>query len=1774
MKKLMATLLTACLAFQSCFVPALFDRASNSVKAANTAETATSSSEYFQKTATGVSISKESEQKDGGALEIEVRSSSLFPYKGKVSVGISNGNNYNSTKELDFSNTEALNTGNTMRTAHFDVPEGSYFITISADKFATYEQKDIEVKAGSIHKIVVSSSKITTETKEVNTGWLRIGDINGDQKINKEDTETLLSHIRKDESTASNSDLNNDGKIDITDLQYVVQNMKEKEQLSSIEKLALYKEIKTEEGTEIVNGNIIDLTKGQEITLKRAEDTVISKEKPVKLSIALPDSTEKIGGMRLLAPGETTEQGTIDSDIRSGTVLVYSDENEENPLELTIEETKASKSRKVKAAKTSTKKPSVTTESDGSLILDFAGQIAVKRVTIKISGTKKNDKLVNIAKVEFVNDMEKRIPAPALDVPALQEPIAGDEQITVSWTRQTNVTGYELFVEGPVKNGTASQIISVAENTYTISAINDESLINFEEYTIKVRSVNGDWRSQWSKEIIGIPEPTALPDPPDYVTTTDGFHSLRVQWKAMSDSKGYMVYYKKAEEAKDQYKPVVDGFEPVKEGTGKLEDNTYTISGLENGVTYTVYVIGWNQLGWGKPSLEATGTPKEETLPILPSYKLLNTSNGEGKVSAHITDATIGGHGGASMQTSPLDTTAKSAFGLVDNDYSSYWSKTDWDDGVSYVGMDKGMFLTFDNEYEMNYFTFAAVDEVASLEYARIEYWNSETGTDNNARKVIGCRLLRKQDENGKQFYIAKFDSTVKVNKIHICFGRAYSRAEMKVGEIRFYQYDSLEDDIMDLYVDEMHTTLRTDVNAQTVEDLKQRLETEDEVSKEKHPLYKELKLELENAEYILTHENLSPSYEVDNRITAKKDGHLGFGGLNAWQPLGKVAYAGETLVVYVGHNTKRTGDNAELQLIMTQQHAEANSFMKASNLKVGRNEITVPQIGSTNCERGGQIYIAYTGNNVNDKYAVRVLGGSDIPVLSVYGKTGIERTNAIKTYITELESYVTTIESKHNEIHKDSAKTVNYDYDRTNCILNATDIMMDQMMYSLPAEQALAGIKNASDKVAALDNALKGMEDTMQLFYHHKGLSNQEAAVKNSDTANVNRNALPSQHLNIRYMRMFAGAFMYASGNHIGIEWGSTALTGTTAFGWGIAHEIGHDINQGTYAVAEVTNNYFAQLLTGKERYTYENVYKKVTSGTVGRASNVFTQLALYWQLHMAFDNNKDDQYMYATYEEQFANLFFARVDTYCRNPKKAPQEGLTLNGGTDQNLMRLSCAAANKNILPFFERWGMIPDEDTIAYAKKYGEPEKKALYYINADARNYRVDHKNADGTITETNTILDKDVVTAEATANANQVQLTIATNQDKELILGYEIIRSMTSNGVTESKVVGFQPINTKESTVFVDTVSTINNRVMTYTVKAVDKFLNYSKAASAGSVKIQTDGVLDKTSWTVETTMTSENDAVIEAEDDNPDSGYDASNPNNVVAKKVNSIERILDNKKDADGTYQGKVTNGSAEITIDMHEVKEITALKYEGSAVSSITVMVSNNGMTWIPVKENYTNLKGSETAETIWFDSVEENERQNWIGTYDARYVKLTIAQEGTISIKEIEICGPSGDNLEFLTAVDNTGDASNIPAIGVLKDDYKYGDKAEDVIPKGSLIFSGIYKGNPAYNIVILYDTEGNVIGVKDDKVEAKQVIFADVPENGNLGETSNGTWIYYIEPNQWDLDTLKTIKGVRGELYRVDNAKTLEGERIVSDTKIITIPTQLPEITLTGSNFSE
>ena len=1681
------------------------------------------------------------------ALEVEIRPSYLFPYKGNVTVKVSDSSKTTQlTKQLDFTGSEPSSL-----TARFDVPVGDYTVSLLSDRFATYSQ-NIRVTNGWISKILVYSTKIETGCSAV-PGWFRPGDANRDGIINQADADALLNAIRKDPQ-GTDMDLNNDGKTDIVDLQYVVQSLDERRE-SQVTKLGLTKKTQAVNGTS-AEGDMQDFLNGEgSISLKPSDtDSEISENNPVGMEFVLAEENSQgtpLRGMTILAPTETDADGNVSNEITAGTAEVsYVDETgTEQTLEFPLSSGQAQTASKGRMAARAplSENASVSVDADGSLVLDFGTQIAVKRVTIKITGTKKTEPLVNIAKVEFVNNMEERIPAPQLDIPTPNTPISENEGLTVSWTPQRNVTGYEVFVEGPVKkqSGTLSQIVRVSGTQHRISSINDNPLKNFAEYKIKVRSVNGDWRSPWSKEVIGIPKPQKLPAPPDNVTATGGFCSITVSWKDMDDANGYMVYYKKKADPDTAYLPVVSGFQPVQAGTGKLDGTRHVITGLEKDTQYSVYVIGWNELGWGKPSLVSVASTTNTDPPQLPKYGLINTSNGTGKVSAHIAAAAYGGSGGACMMGSPLDTEPRSALGLVDDDYGSYWFKADWDDGPAYPARDKGMTVTLDADYKMGYMTFSAADITSPAQYATIDYWNSENP---NQQQSVATRMLRKIDVNNHPYYIIKFAESITANKIRLCIGKASGARDLRVGEIHFHHYDSLDDDIMGLYEDEMHTTLKAEVTEDTINTLEERLNTPDPATDEKHPLFAELALEIKTAREILA-ANLAPAYEVDNRITGRKDSHLGFGGLNAWQPLGKTAYMGETLLVYVGHNTLRTGQNASLQLVFTQYHAEASTLARAVNLKVGRNEITVPQITTKDFERGGQLYIAYTGNNPSDKYAVRISGGSDIPALNVFKKSGAERTEAIRTYITDLQNYVGTIQTKHNDLHT-GTKNVDYDYDQTNCILNSTDIMMDQMMYSLPATQIWAGIQNATDKVTKLDNALRAMEDTMTLFYQHKGLS---------DSAGTDRgnNALPAQHLNIRYMRMFAGAFMYASGNHIGIEWGSTVLTPDSwnGLGWGIAHEIGHDINQGTYAVAEVTNNYFAMLLTGTQRFTYENVYKKVTSGTIGRAPNVFTQLALYWQLHLAFDDNTDDRHIFTDYEEQFNSLFFARVDTYSRNPAKAPQAGLTLNGGSEQNLMRLSCAAANRNILPFFRRWGMVPDADTIAYAEKYGAEDTKALYYINQDARSYRVTHPD------EAGTIKDQDAVSAAVTANANRAEVTISTSKDADLILGYEISRSMIFNGEKKTEIVGFQPINTAQSTVYTDTISSINNRVMEYEVRAVDKFLNYSNIVSAGSVKIQTDGVLDKSLWSVETTMTSTDDTAIEPDADDPDSGYNEQNPSGVTAQTHHTIDRILDNDKTDNGTYHG-TSGGNASITVDMCKTEQVTSLKYHGDALEKVTVEVSSDGTAWTAVKTDYTGLNGAE-ERMIWFDSVEEASRTDWIGTYDARYVRLTIPQTGDISIKEIEICGPTGDNLEFMST------DSGQPAIGVSTADFKYGNQTDDIIPAGSLIFTGTYKGNPAYNLVVLYDTEGNVIGEKDGNVSAKQVILANVPEHGNLGETSAGTWVYYVEPGQWSEDSLKKLSGVRGELFRVDNALTLEGERIVSDTPVISIPDSLPDITLTG-----
>lgn len=82
----------------------------------------------------------------------------------------------------------------------------------------------------------------------------------------------------------------------------------------------------------------------------------------------------------------------------------------------------------------------------------------------------------------------------------------------------------------------------------------------------------------------------------------------------------------------------------------------------------------------------------------------------------------------------------------------------------------------------------------------------------------------------------------------------------------------------------------------------------------------------------------------------------------------------------------------------------------------------------------------------------------------------------------------------------------------------------------------------------------------------------------------------------------------------------------------------------------------------------------------------------------------------------------------------------------------------------------------------------------------------------------------------------------------------------------------------------------------------------------------------------------------------------------------------------------------------------------------------------------------------------------------------------------------------------------------------------------------------------------------------------QMIFANVPEEGNIQDVYDGTWVYWIDPS-YDVQHLSGVQRVRAELYRVDNAQTNEGERIVSDSLFRDMPSELPAITISGTGVT-
>ncbi|MGG7057677.1 M60 family metallopeptidase [Clostridium tertium] len=1778
------------------------------------------------------------------------------------------------------------------------LPVGVYTIEISGSGYVSTTVSNIEIQntskrvlLGTSDNVIVLDDKGTEDTsddvKEEYLGAFLVGDIDGNKSVNKDDYEALKSAI-KNGSTDSKYDLNRDGKVDITDLTYVHQNMNKSQAEAIIEDtdMILNPEninVTLNENISVSNGDIKDILKDTDSVVTLESKAEISEDNPIEIPMdlsGLTRSTNTIESINIQAPSENSPS--------SGKIVIPGAGEGGKDLEVKFDESNITKS----ASRTA------DGQAMDTIKIDLGKQVAVSKITIKITGSRSNKNLAEIAKVEFLNNVYKEMPKPKMNIPVISNftssTAVGNEAMTIGWEHETNVTGYEIKVEN-LSNNTVSTY-KTSENSLKIEKVSPYGI-----YRISIQSLSGDWKSGYKDEQTGYsatatgdtnltnnsndkdgkPDnvdsdynpmawdsgsgklsgsadgengssfgkdsiievqviPETAPEGPEGIKVKGGYKQLTVSWKAHAKAKDYELYYRKAGtkewlKANDNGEKYVDsnledniptGVSNLAPGvTDKLDfirATSYTITGLDDTTSYEIMMTATNHHGTGGLSQVYIGSTTTLVPPITTNYNLINSPN---DITKHIEKVEY-------LGKIDNDYFIDNELSVVDNDYSTAWTWKNWD--TSIYGKN-GPIVTFDKEYKIDTIRLITRLDISSWPYeANIGFLNEETGEWEYKNAKISL-------SNKDKVVTLKLSEPITAKKIqaNISVYPGSGSGKVSISEMKFYEYDSLENDVDNLFADDLKLSLKDDVNQEMIDELTKRAKTIDPINLEYHPNQEEILKNLQRAQDLLNDLLLN-----DNIITLDSTIHNlapqnTIGQTNNYQALGVAVKPGDKVTIYIGSQNRK---DTKFDLVLTQFNAESGTAYKVINeLSIGKNEIEIPETGfDMNYEKGGNLYIGLkSGFADSNTFKVRISGGTEIPHLNVNNIIDDESKEAevkekIKAYIRELRTYVNSLPNRYpsSATIEDNVNNI-YTYDPQTSILNATDIEGERITLSLAADQVLNGIQSglSGDEDAQVDrlyNTLLAWEQLMKISYAQQGLLEKaidfdgdgkitdtklDVLGGKSENQYYNENRAPKNRINIKYQRMFTGAFMYASSHHVGIGYGSIAGTMSGVpfeldsngniinssngqlFGWGISHEIGHVHDRPGLTYAETTNNILALITqtfndineSRLEGSGYKKVYDKVTSNSVGLASDGLARLGMFWQLHLAYDNDYTYKMLDINTDNNLENdTFYAKLYRSTRiNGTASSEAGYD---STAQTFIMRASDAAGKDLREFFEKWGLVASPKTNEYLNSKSYPkEDKAIYYLNDEARRLRLAAGSNTSAITmATDTKVNASFgldstgkqITDRSYLNQKEVPLTLSVSKDSDKILGYEIIRKESTSSGSKEVVVGFVERDKDGEnglTNYVDEIDTVNNRTFEYKVKAYDYNLNVTEETTIGTVKVNHDGSIAKSNWIFDTNTRSSEDV----SDEN--SGHGQVQDGSIKKINDNDASTIYTASKATDNN--GNVVSGDPYVTIDLGDSKSVIGLKYNPgqaetkkfslknffnrssettySPINKYEVYISKDGKSWTKA---HSGTFDTSKENTIYFnESGSSLNTQLW--SYDAQYVKLVAKGATDISIAELDILGPTGDNIEI--GIDN-GDKIYKNGVGRLKSDYTYADG--QVIPAGSIIVTGEYKGDPAFNVPL-------VLNENDDNFakEANAILLAELPEDSELGEVAKGTWLYWITPDQQKEGNIEGTK-IKAELYRynkLDSTGAPVGQRLVSDTFLYDLPenlSDLPEIELSSS----
>ena len=873
------------------------------------------------------------------------------------------------------------------------------------------------------------------------------------------------------------------------------------------------------------------------------------------------------------------------------------------------------------------------------------------------------------------------------------------------------------------------------------------------------------------------------------VAALDG--ALRVSWKASKGATWYELFYRAPNGS-------------YTNSGGTLTSPGTTITGLQNGVTYEIYIVAGNDIGSSGPSQTVTGTPQAvvyERPAGIPTQGVL-----EGQDFASIRLAAPSNYKRDEYTASAPFTPAN----MADGDYRTHWTARDWHSNEHVI-------VTFREPQDLS----AAIwvprldgTYAGDLRAYSVQVWYAGENTS-----LPGHLITPGEDRGGigddsdvltwpairgnpavTKFAVMPFEPQRNVIQISVAAEqRSYNLVTLS--ELMFLKYDEshrLPDEIGELFADSLRTRLAPGVDQIRISQLRTRLNSDE------RNFYLELDAlvdELELAEGLLASQ---PSAGVilnglDSRSGAANVNH-GQGG-SLLQPLGVAAAAGQEITIYA----EGIPSGEKVEVFATQFNAEANAWMSSmGTLENGRNVLTVPRIGSQDPPRGGSLYVSYSGSS-SQSIRLHVRRTVDIPVLELShwnDMTAEARAAAVIDYLAELNAYAPAQNTA-----------------AVNDWRNVTEISTPSVLLSLPAASVRSAL--AAGGESQLTNAVLAWEQVMKICRTVQGIPE-----------------LLQTRQNIRCMQMFPGAFMYAAGSHIGIGYGScggmvsgSPVVGITTeanhlFGWGIAHEIGHNMDK--LGKAEITNNIYSlavQTFDGGQNILssrlensgkYEAIFNKTAQSRPGASGDVFVQLGMYWQLHLAYDEGDPNQPM------NFFNKFFTawKAGTY------------TAGADTYDDKVALTAAGVTqRNLTDFFTHWGMELSESTKNALAGY-EAEERAIWYLNDQSRRDRLAGNVPDGKNSS---------VTASAKKTGEQ-EITIsfsASVSNGVHIQGYEIFRNDT-------------PIAFTTKSTYKDVIGSGNNRTYTYTVAAYDSLGNcIGKVTAPEQILISYDLLVDPTEYTV-----------------------------------------------------------------------------------------------------------------------------------------------------------------------------------------------------------------------------------------------------------------------------------------------------------------------------------